>query len=236
MKKSYIIEGMTCKGCVKKIKKNISEIPNINEVSINLENSSLEIDFKEKVSFLKLQESIPKKYKIIQESNDSNQSRINSNKLLKLKPLFLIFLYIFGISFFINIRSWNINEFMFDYMGLFFIFFSFFKLLDLNGFISSFRLYDPIAIKISFYSKIYPFLELFLGIMFLLRLNVEPILYITIFILSTTTLGVLNALYRKKEIQCGCLGTVFQLPMTEVTLIENFIMIFMSIFMIISLL
>ena len=62
MKKSYIIEGMTCKGCVKKIKKNISEIPNINEVSINLENSSLEIDFKEKVSFLKLQESIPKKY------------------------------------------------------------------------------------------------------------------------------------------------------------------------------
>ena len=79
MKKSYIIEGMTCKGCVKKIKKNISEIPNINEVSINLENSSLEIDFKEKVSFLKLQESIPKKYKIIQESNDSNQIRINSN-------------------------------------------------------------------------------------------------------------------------------------------------------------
>ena len=72
--------------------------------------------------------------------------------------------------------------------------------------------------------------------MFLLRLNVEPILYITIFILSTTTLGVLKALYRKKEIQCGCLGTVFQLPMTEVTLIENFIMIFMSIFMIISLL
>ena len=235
MKKSYIIEGMTCKGCVKKIKKNISEIPNINEVSINLENSSLEIDFKEKVSFLKLQESIPKKYKILQKSTDSIQSETNSNKLSKLKPLFLIILYIFGISFFINIRSWNINDFMLDYLGLFFIFFSLFKLLDLVGFARSFKLYDPIANKISFYSKIYPFFELFLGIMFLLRLNIIFILFLTIFFLSITTLGILNSLYRKKEIQCGCLGTIFELPMTEVSLIENLIMIFMSLFMIISL-
>ena len=73
MKRFYTIEGMTCQGCVKKIKKNISEIPNINEVSIDLENSSLEIDFKEKVSFLKLQESIPKKYKILQNQDECGE-------------------------------------------------------------------------------------------------------------------------------------------------------------------
>jgi len=235
MKKSYRIEGMTCEGCVNKIKKNISEISNINEVSIDLENSSLEIDFKKTVSFLKLQESIPKKYKIIQESDDLIQSETDSNKLSKLKPLFLIILYIFGISFFINIRSWNINDFMLDYLGLFFIFFSLFKLLDLDGFARSFKQYDPIAKKISVYSKIYPFTEVFLGIMFLLRFNIIFILFLTFFVLSVTTIGVLDSLYRKKEIQCGCLGTVFQLPMTEVTLIENLIMIFMSLFMIISL-
>jgi len=235
MKRFYTIEGMTCQGCVKKIKKNISEIPNINKVSIDLENSSLEIDFKEKVSFLKLQESIPKKYKILQKSTDSIQSETNSNKLSKLKPLFLIILYIFGISFFINIRNWNINDFMLDYLGLFFIFFSLFKLLDLDGFAGSFKQYDPIAKKISVYSKIYPFIEVFLGILFLLRFNIIFILFLTFFVLSVTTIGVLDSLYRKKEIQCGCLGTVFQLPMTEVTLIENLIMIFMSLFMIISL-
>ena len=124
---------------------------------------------------------------------------------------------------------------MLDYLGLFFIFFSLFKLLDLDGFARSFKQYDPIAKKISVYSKIYPFTEVFLGIMFLLRFNIIFILFLTFFVLSVTTIGVLDSLYRKKEIQCGCLGTVFQLPMTEVTLIENLIMIFMSLFMIISL-
>jgi len=194
-----------------------------------------EIDFEEKVSLLKLQKSIPEKYKIIEKLNHSLIIKTNFNKFLRLKPLFLILLYIFGISFFINLRNWSINEFMLDYMGLFFIFFSFFKLLDLDGFANSFKLYDPIAMKFSVYAKFYPIFELFLGIMFLTRLSLNLILFLTIIVLTITTIGVLESLFRKKNIQCGCLGTVFQLPMTEVTLIESLIMIFMSIFMIISL-
>jgi len=235
MKKSYLIKGITCQGCTVLLKKKLFEISSINEVSLNFESSELEIDFKKNVPLQKLQESIPKKYIIFEKSNHTLNIKNNSKKFSQLKPLFLILIYILGVSFFINLRNWSINAFMLDYMGLFFIFFSFFKFLDLNGFSNSFRIYDPIAKKINIYAKFYPIFEIFLGIMFLSRISLSLILLLTILVLTITTIGVLDALIRKKNIQCGCLGIVFQLPMTEVTLIENLIMIFMSIFMLIRL-
>ena len=54
------------------------------------------------------------------------------------------------------------------------------------------------------------------------------ILGITLLILSLTTYGVLKSLINKSEIQCACLGTALNLPMTEATLLENGIMIIMS--------
>ena len=40
---------------------------------------------------------------------------------------------------------------MLDFMGLFFIVFSFFKMLDLKGFSQSFKMYDPLAKRIPVY-------------------------------------------------------------------------------------
>jgi hypothetical protein len=42
---------------------------------------------------------------------------------------------------------------------------------------------------------------------------------------------VVRALFSKNQIQCACLGSVLNLPMTEATFIENAIMIVMAIFM-----
>ena len=78
------------------------------------------------------------------------------------------------------------------------------------------------------YANAYPFLETALGVAFLLEWQLIPVLVVTIFVLSITTFGVLNALLKKNQIQCACLGTALKLPMTEATLIENGIMIIMS--------
>mgnify|MGYP001368669637 FL=1 len=51
---------------------------------------------------------------------------------------------------------------------------------------------------------------------------------ITLFILGITTIGVTKSLFNKNQIECACLGTSMKLPMTEATLIENLIMILMS--------
>jgi hypothetical protein len=114
---------------------------------------------------------------------------------------------------------------------MFYIVFSFFKMLDLNGFPESFRMYDPLAKVLPIYGWLYPFLETALGLMFLMRFEIEIALIATLVILGITTLGVTKTLLDKKSIQCACLGTALKLPMTEATFIENAIMIVMAIFM-----
>jgi hypothetical protein len=119
-------------------------------------------------------------------------------------------------------------------MGLFYIVFSFFKFLDLRGFPESFRMYDPLAKVLPSYGWIYPFIELALGLMFLLRIQITTALIITILILGLTTIGVTKTLLDKKSIRCACLGTALKLPMTEATFIENFIMLIMAVTMLIQ--
>ncbi|GAK97915.1 hypothetical protein JCM19294_1537 [Nonlabens tegetincola] len=122
----------------------------------------------------------------------------------------------------------DIRAIMLDFMGLFLIVFSFFKLLDLKGFPVSFSMYDPLARVIPAYGWIYPFIETALGLMFLLRFNTNIAILITLVILSITTGGVVQTLLNKRKIQCACLGTALKLPMTEATFIENAIMIVMG--------
>ena len=117
-------------------------------------------------------------------------------------------------------------------MGLFFIVFSFFKFLDYNGFAPAFSQYDPIAKRSLIYGKMYPFIETSLGVMFLFKWQIKTALIITLVILSATTIGVINTFFDKKKIDCACLGTVIKLPMTEATLIENIVMLVMSVSMI----
>ena len=105
-------------------------------------------------------------------------------------------------------------------------------MLDLGGFAMTFSMYDPIANRVPFYSKFYPFIETILGLMLLVRFNVDIALIATIVILGFTTYGVTKTLLSKRTIKCACLGTALDLPMTEATFIENAIMIIMSAIMI----
>jgi hypothetical protein len=98
----------------------------------------------------------------------------------------------------------------------------------MNGFQDSFRRYDPLAKSLPFYGWVYPFVELALGVLFLMRLEVQLVLWLTLGILSITTLGVVRVLLSKQQIQCACLGSVLNLPMTEASLIENAVMIGMA--------
>ncbi|MFB1039403.1 MAG: heavy metal transporter, partial [Polaribacter sp.] len=125
-------------------------------------------------------------------------------------------------------------DFMLDFMCLLYIVFSFFKMLDLNGFKMSFGMYDPIAKKVPFYGKIYPFIETLLGLMFLMRFEIDIALIGTLIILGVTTIGVTRALLDRKSIRCACLGTALKLPMTEATFIENAIMILMAVLMLLN--
>ena len=123
---------------------------------------------------------------------------------------------------------------MLDFMGIFYIVFSFFKFLDYKNFPGSFAMYDPLAGVIPIYGWVYPFIETGLGLLFLFRIELKIALISTLFILGITTIGVLRVLISKNTLQCACLGTALKLPMTKATLIENGVMLIMAVWMLIS--
>jgi len=178
---------------------------------------------------------LPSKYTILPQEKEVIEDTIKpKTKLQQLKPLFLILFYILTASVLMNKEDWNPPKMMLDFMGLFYLVFSFFKFLDLKGFAASFMMYDPLAKAVPFYSWLYPFIETALALMLLFRFKVSVALIITLVVLGITTIGVTKTLLNKKTIQCACLGTALNLPMTEATFIENAIMIVMAILMLVG--
>ena len=243
MKKTYTISGMTCNSCKSTIHQNLNEIPEIESVEINLEKSEATIFMKSNIDISKLQNALPSKFYIEEKAIDDSSALINEpsiesdqekSKLQQLKPLLIILTYISVASVLMNFKNWNSSEVMLDFMGLFYIVFSFFKMLDLKGFPESFRMYDPLAKRVPIYGWIYPFIETGLGLMLLLRFEIKIALIITLIVLGITTIGVTKTLLDKKSIRCACLGTALKLPMTEATFIENIIMIAMAISMLVN--
>jgi hypothetical protein len=116
-------------------------------------------------------------------------------------------------------------------MAGFFIVFSFFKLLNLKGFSNSYAMYDIVAAKWKGWGIVYPFVELGLGIFYLI--NVQPILinWITIIVLGVSSIGVIQSNLKKQKIKCACLGDVFNLPMSTVTIVEDLLMVLMAVLM-----
>ncbi len=242
MKHTYKISGMTCNNCKASVEKYLSEIDHVSEVSVNLEKGEAEVKMNKHISTDILQKALPEKY-TLSEKNEKNVFASSSmsampmeeekSKLQQLKPLLLIIFYIATASILLHYKDWRWNAFMLDFMGLFYIVFSFFKMLDLKGFPESFRMYDPLAKRVPFYGKVYPFIETALGLMFLMRFEINIALIITLIVLGITTIGVTKTLLDKKSIRCACLGTALKLPMTEATFIENAIMIVMASLMLI---
>jgi copper chaperone CopZ len=233
MNHTYQITGMTCEGCQKSVQEKLLSVPGVREVSVDLLMGEAHLTMDSHLPVASLKQALPDKYTISEQDfkkeNSLADKELTQSKFKQLKPLFLIFAYLFVAAYLLNYDDWILAEAMLDFMGLFFIVFSFFKLLDLKGFPESFKMYDPLAKAVPIYALIYPFIELILGLLFLMRIQIDIALMTTLIILGITTFGVMKTLLNKKSIRCACLGTALNLPMTEATFIENAIMIAMAI-------
>ena len=117
---------------------------------------------------------------------------------------------------------------MASFMAAFFLTFSFFKLLDLHGFAEGYATYDVVAQRIPAYGLMYPFIELGLGIAYVLA-PLSPITNAATFIvMAVSSIGVVQQVLKNSPFQCACLGTIFKLPLSRITLIEDLLMVAMS--------
>lgn len=123
---------------------------------------------------------------------------------------------------------WGAHMFMLYFMGFTFLFFGFFKVLDVSAFADGYQDYDIIAKKSRLYALLYPFIELMLAGLYLADVGGIYRDTLTLILMVMGSIGVFKKLQAKEEILCVCLGVVFKLPMTKVTLFENGLMSLMA--------
>lgn len=163
----------------------------------------------------------------------SQEIELPSKSFSTYKPLFLIVGFILGVSILVQYPFTDFSGMLLmrHFMAGFFIVFAFFKLLNLEGFANSYQMYDIVAAKWKGWGLIYPFVELALGVAYLINIFPFYVNLITIIVLGVSSIGVIKSNLDKKKIKCACLGDVFNLPMSTVTIIEDLSMVAMALVM-----
>lgn len=153
-------------------------------------------------------------------------------------PLFLVLCYLVGLTAAVEIAfgSFDPMRAMAHFMAGFFLVFSFFKLLDVRAFADAYGSYDVVAARWPLYGFVYPFIELALGVAYLTHAAPLATNVVTLVVMGVSAIGVVKALLARRKIRCACLGTVFNLPMSKITLIEDGLMLAMAAGMLIWLL
>ncbi len=145
-------------------------------------------------------------------------------------PLVLILLYLLGAVGLAEAASGGVDGMraMGRFMAGFFLVFSFFKLLNLSAFADAFAGYDVVAARWRAWGYAYPFVELALGAAYLTGFRPVVTNVVTLLVMGVGTVGVVKSLVARRKIRCACLGTVFNLPMSYVTLVEDLLMVAMA--------
>jgi copper chaperone CopZ len=230
--KQITISGISCMSCVTKIEKALYGNSAIERVSIDKETGIATISGKSIPHTDVLTTLIEQAgdYTVGATSTDPSASKESSQSY---KPLLIILVYLLGSTLLLEYSSgmFLMKTWMANFMAGFFLVFSFFKMLDIAAFAKAYQSYDIIAAKAKWYGYVFPFIELGLGIAYLLYSDNELTHLITAIVMFVSLIGVIKSVVQKSEIQCACLGTVFNLPMSYVTIIEDGIMLVMALFM-----
>ena len=227
---------MTCSSCEAKVKSALLMVDNVTHVEVSLQDHSTTITMDKHVPIKELQKALDPKYQIAAlEHNEMTEQ--TKSWFETYKPILLIFFYITLTTVLIQINNqhFDLMQWMRHFMAAFFLVFSFFKLLNLKGFAESYVMYDILARRFPSWAYIYAFIELALGIGYMIDFNPIVINTVSFFVMSVSIIGVLKIVLNKQQIQCACLGDIFHLPMSIVTIIEDALMIIMAAFMLFNL-
>ena len=228
---------MTCTGCVAKVKTALLKIGDITEAEVQLQAPQGKITMQNHIPTEVLQTALTQagNYTITNADGGMAHGITDATEEKKswveiYKPILLIFGYLICITLlveYINGR-FSLMRWMNHFMAGFFLTFSFFKLLNLKGFAESYSMYDIVAKKWNGWGYVYGFIELALGIAFLIGFSPVFTNATALIIMTISVIGVLQSVLNKRKIKCACLGDVFNLPMSTLTIIEDVLMIVMS--------
>ncbi|MFM1884548.1 MAG: hypothetical protein RL168_732 [Bacteroidota bacterium] len=233
--REFIISGMTCGGCVARAKKAFESIEGVASAHVQLEAPQAVLRLEKALSMGELQQALsgaghytlsemaPKGTAEVQVLDATERGFFETYK-----PLLLIVGLLLLVTGSLQWGQWNGMEWMRHFMAGFFLVFSFFKLLNVQGFASSYRMYDWIAGAWPMWGILYPFVELALGMAYLVDFQPFATNVITFVLMVLGAGSVIQSNLNKRKIQCACLGDVFNLPMSFVTIVEDVAMALMA--------
>ncbi|WP_395734008.1 heavy-metal-associated domain-containing protein [Prosthecobacter sp.] len=232
----FALTGLSCTSCVEKVTSRLLRHPDITEAVVTLQPPQAAITTRHALSDEEMNEWLRPlgKYQVAASATSAASPAAAPAPPAKsartYRPLLILVGYLLLV-----IAAANVMQGRFDpalsmrlFMGGFFIAFSFFKMLDLRGFSDAYRSYDLVAKALPAYGFVYPFIELSLGLAYLAHWQPVWVNAATALVMGVSLLGVLRAVLSGKAIRCACLGTVFNLPMSTVTIIEDGLMLVMA--------
>jgi cation transport ATPase len=227
--------NLRCESCVAKIKPLFDAEPSIHHWSAETASPDKAITVHgDNVSRDTVQRLLEQAgYKVVREITNSGQAVdqvAQPEPEQSYFPLLLILAYILGV---VGLVEYVNGAFYWEramrhFMGGFFLVFSFFKLLNVTAFADAYMSYDVVAKRFRGYGFIYPFIELLLGAAYLMNFQPFATNLVTLVVMGVSSIGVIQSLLNKRKIRCACLGTVFNLPMSVITLVEDGLMVAMA--------
>ncbi len=165
-------------------------------------------------------------------SKEAKQSSADNNYT----PIIVVIAFIIITCIAVGIRQMDLGltNFVTNFMIGFFLVFSGFKLIDLKGFATGYANYDLLAKRWFAYGYIYPFIELFFALAMILDFFPKQVLMAEVLVMGFSGFGVALKIAKKERFKCACLGTVLKVPLTYVTLNEDFGMAFLALFMLLQ--
>jgi len=230
---TFPLTGMSCGSCVSKVSARLLEHPDIAEAEVTLQPQQMRLQTRAPLSDDAVNDWLKPlgKYRVPVTASAAPASDLPQKNAQTYRPLLILLAYLFLV---IAAASFMHGGFelpmaMRLFMGGFFVAFSFFKMLDLRGFSDAYRSYDLVAKAWPAYGFVYPFIELGLGLGYLADWQPIWINLTTAVVMGVSLIGVLKGVLSKQSIRCACLGTVFNLPMSTVTIVEDGLMLVMAV-------
>jgi copper chaperone CopZ len=224
----FTIEGMHCGSCVQRVQTALQPHAKTTTVTLTPPQATL-ADCNKTLPELNQILAAAGNYKLQENPVETDTPEVKG-WFATYQPLLTIIGYILLVTLAIEAANghFDANMWMMHFMAGFFLVFSFFKLLDIRGFANSYAMYDLLAMRWAGYGLLYPFIELGLGLAYVLNWQPRLTNSITLAVMLFSSIGVIRAVSNKQKIQCACLGSVFNLPMSTVTIIEDLTMALMA--------
>ena len=241
---TYNLQGMSCQGCATQVANHLNQLTQVKEASVDKSTDTFQLLLHDELPLSAINTALksldPKYLATLPITQQPGKAFVVEHDerswIATYQPILLILAFLLLVTGTIQYQAgtFQLSVWMRHFMAGFFLVFSFFKLLNLKGFANSYRMYDIIAMRWSSWGYIYAFIELGLGIGYLTNFNPIITNSIALVVMSISIIGVLRTVLKRQRIQCACLGDVFNLPMSTVTIIEDGLMIVMSAYMLLQ--